>query len=110
MAALLSGDIAALATSFSEAVPLAEAGKVRITGITAPERNAAFPAAPTLVEQGVEALFVNWRGFFAVPGLSADKADAYRAVIRVKCTTHRNGRPSAPAMAGLTFIILAQIS
>ena len=34
------------------------------------------------MEQGVEALFVNWRGFFAVPGLSADKADAYRAVLR----------------------------
>lgn len=44
MAALLSGDITALATSFSEAIPLAEAGKVRIIGIIAPERNAAFPA------------------------------------------------------------------
>ena len=82
MAALLSGDIAALATSFSEAVPLAEAGQVRIIGMTASERNAAFPAAPTLVEQGLDALFVNWRGFFAAPGLPEDKVDAYRAVIR----------------------------
>ncbi len=82
MAALLSGDISALATSFSEAVPLAEAGEVRIIGMTAPQRNTAFAAAPTLVEQGIDAQFVNWRGFFAAPGLPADKADAYRAIIR----------------------------
>lgn len=35
----------------------------------------------TFKEQGVDAEFVNWRGFFAAPGLPADKAKAYRDVI-----------------------------
>ena len=81
MAALLSGEIQALSTGFSEAVGLADAGEVRIIGITSAERNDAAPDAPTLKEQGIDAEFVNWRGFFGVPGLSADKADAYRDVI-----------------------------
>ena len=38
MAALLSGEIAALSTGFSEAVDLANAGEVKIIGITADER------------------------------------------------------------------------
>jgi len=81
MAALLSGEIQALSTGFSEAVGLANAGEVRIIGITSAERNSAAPDAPTLKEQGIDAEFVNWRGFFAAPGLPADKADAYRDVI-----------------------------
>ena len=81
MAALLSGEIKALSTGFSEAVGMANAGEVRIIGVTAAERNKAAPDAPTLKEQGVDAEFVNWRGFFAAPGLPAEKANAYRAVI-----------------------------
>jgi len=82
MAALLSGEIQALSTGFSEAVGLANAGEVRIIGITSKKRNSAAPTAPTLKEQGYDVEFVNWRGFFAAPGLAADKADAYRAVIK----------------------------
>jgi len=81
MAALLSGEIQALSTGFSEAVGLAKAGEVRIIGITAADRNSAAPDAPTLMEQGVNVEFVNWRGFFAAPGLPDDKANAYRAAI-----------------------------
>ncbi len=77
MAALLSGEIKALSTGFSEAVGMAKAGEVRIIGITAPERVKAAPDAMTLKEQGIDAEFVNWRGFFAAPGLPKEKADAY---------------------------------
>lgn len=81
MAALLSGEIAALSTGFSEAVELAKAGEVKIIGVTAADRVAAYKDAPTLKEQGVDAEFVNWRGFFAAPGLPADKAMAYQKVL-----------------------------
>ena len=37
-----------------------------------------MPDAMTLKEQGVDAEFVNWRGFFGAPGLPADKAQVYR--------------------------------
>ena len=81
MAALLSGEIKALSTGFSEAVTMANAGEVKIIAVTSAKRVDAFKDAPTLKEQGYDAEFVNWRGFFAAPGLPADKADAYRKAL-----------------------------
>ena len=81
MAGLLSGEIAALSTGFSEAAELARADEVRIIGVTSPERIATFPDVPTLIEQGFDMTFVNWRGFFAAPGLPEEKADQFRAVL-----------------------------
>jgi putative tricarboxylic transport membrane protein len=81
MAALLSGEIQVLSTGFSEAVGMAQAGEARIIGVTSAERVAAFPDAMTLKEQGYDAEFVNWRGFFAAPGLPADKRAAFIAAL-----------------------------
>ncbi len=78
MAALLSGEIAALSTGFSEAVDLANAGEVKIIGVTAPDRVAAAPDAMTMKEQGIDTEFVNWRGFFGAPGLPDDKLAMYQ--------------------------------
>ena len=50
MAALLSGEIKALSTGFSEAVGMATAGEVKIIGVTAPRRVDAFKDAP--IEMG----------------------------------------------------------
>ncbi|AFO86788.1 tripartite tricarboxylate transporter substrate binding protein [Phaeobacter inhibens] len=81
MAALLSGEIAALSTGFSEAIDLANAGEVKIIGVTAEDRVPAYADAPTMKEQGIDATFVNWRGFFGAPGLPQEKVDAYRAAL-----------------------------
>jgi putative tricarboxylic transport membrane protein len=81
MAALLSGEIQALSTGFSEAVGMAQAGEARIIGVTSAERVSAFTDAPTLKEQGYPAEFVNWRGFFAAPGLPADRRGKYIAAL-----------------------------
>jgi putative tricarboxylic transport membrane protein len=81
MAALLSGEIKALSTGFSEAVALAEAGEVKILGVTSDERVDAYADAPTMKEQGIDTTFVNWRGFFAAPGLPEDKLKAYQEVL-----------------------------
>jgi len=77
MAGLLSGEIDALSTGFSEAIALADQGEVRILGVTASERVPAYEAAPTFVEQGIDTTFVNWRGFFAAPGTSQERVDQY---------------------------------
>jgi putative tricarboxylic transport membrane protein len=87
MAGLLSGEIQALSTGFSEAIALAEAGEVKIIGITATERVPAYADAPTLTEQGIPVDFVNWRGFFAAPGLPADQLAAYQAALSEMYTT-----------------------
>ncbi|MFK7835949.1 MAG: Bug family tripartite tricarboxylate transporter substrate binding protein [Sulfitobacter sp.] len=81
MAALLSGEIKALSTGFSEAVDLANQGEVKIIGVTSDARVEAAPDAMTLKEQGIDTTFVNWRGFFAAPGLPEDKLQAYQAAI-----------------------------
>jgi putative tricarboxylic transport membrane protein len=54
---------------------------VRILVSTAPERIADAPDVSTLVEQGYDATFVNWRGFFAAPGLPAAQKAAYIKVL-----------------------------
>ncbi len=81
MAGLLSGEIQALSTGFSEAIALAEQGEVKILGVTAPERVPAYDSAPTMVEQGLDTTFVNWRGFFAAPGISDEQVGKFRTAL-----------------------------
>ncbi len=86
-AAILSGEVAAGSTGFSEAVALAKAGEMRILAVTSPARVPAFKDAPTLKEQGYDVTFVNWRGFFGAPGLPAEKADQYRKALAAMYAT-----------------------
>lgn len=81
MAALLSGEIKALSTGFSEAVDLANQGEVKIIGVTSDARVDAAPDAMTMMEQGIDTTFVNWRGFFGAPGMSDEKLTQYQAAI-----------------------------
>ena len=80
MAGLLSGEIKALSTGYSEAVALAQQGEVRILCVTADARVDLTPDVPTCAEvAGPDAKFVNWRGFFGGPGMSDEQAAAYVA-------------------------------
>ena len=81
MAALLSGEIAALSTGLSEAIDLSNAGEVKIIGVTSPERVPAAADAKTMTEQGIDTTFVNWRGFFGAPGLPEEQVTAYQEAI-----------------------------
>ncbi|MEP0942978.1 MAG: tripartite tricarboxylate transporter substrate-binding protein [Rhizobiaceae bacterium] len=82
MAGLLSGEIKALATGFGEAIELARQGEVKILCVTSQSRVAAMDSVPTCDEAGSKGTsFVNWRGFFAAPGLSDDKKAAYIAAL-----------------------------
>ena len=69
LAGLLSGETQLISTGLGELMGARE--QVRIIGITAPERVADAPDAPTLKEQGYDVQFVNWRGFFGPPGMSS---------------------------------------
>jgi putative tricarboxylic transport membrane protein len=81
MAGLLAGDTQVLSTGFSEAVGLARQGEVRILVVTSEERLPQAPDVPTLMEEGYNVSFANWRGFFGAPGLPADKAEGYRNML-----------------------------
>jgi putative tricarboxylic transport membrane protein len=87
MAGLLSGEIDALSTGFSEAVALAEQGEIRILGVTSPERVPAYDEAPSFAEQGIDAQFVNWRGFFAAPNLPEEQLIAYQEMLAAMMET-----------------------
>ncbi len=81
MAGLLSGEIQALSTGLGEALELSKQGQVRILCVTAADRLADANDVPTCKEAGNPAEFVNWRGFFGPPGLSAEKQAAYAAAL-----------------------------
>ena len=68
LAGLLSGETQILSTGLGEVMGARD--QVRIIGITAPNRVAAAPDAPTLKEQGFDVQFVNWRGFFGPKSMS----------------------------------------
>lgn len=70
MAGLLTGETTALSTGLSEAIEMHRAGEARILAVTAPARLPELIEVPTLIDQGIDFSFANWRGFFAAPGLS----------------------------------------
>jgi putative tricarboxylic transport membrane protein len=81
MVGLLSGETQLLSTGLSEAITLADQGEVRILAMTAPKRLDRYPDVPTLAEQGIPAVFANWRGFFAAPGISAEQFDQFVSLL-----------------------------
>jgi len=82
MAGLLSGEVQALSSGYGEVVDLARQNWVRILCIAAERRLAIAADTPTCIEAGAEnALFVNWRGFFAGPRISASRAQDYRQLL-----------------------------
>lgn len=74
---LSSKHIAALSTGASEVIGQKEAGKIRVLCVTSPKRLDNLPDVPTAIEEGFDATFTNWRGFFGPPGLPKDVRDAY---------------------------------
>lgn len=69
--AVLGGHIDLLVGTPGTALPHVQTGKMRIIGISAPERQPGDLAAiPTLREQGVDALYYSWRGVVGARGLT----------------------------------------
>lgn len=84
--ALLAGETAALVTGIAETRQAVLGGRVRVLGVTSPERLWGYDW-PTLFEQGIPMTFQNWRGFFAAPSVSADARDRLTRVLTL-LTTH----------------------
>lgn len=87
LAGFLTGEGDVLSTSLSEAMEYHRAGRLRIIVISSPERVPAASAVPTYREHDVDFVFVNWRGFFAAPGLSAELADEYSGILETMLAT-----------------------
>lgn len=84
LAALLGGEVDFAVSGVGEYADQVRTGQVRVLAVTGEERIPDFDA-PTLVEQGVDLEFVNWRGLVAPPGLTADEREA---LIRLVVSMH----------------------
>ncbi len=71
IAAALGGKVDAGVVSPATVIPQLAAGKLRVLGIAAPQRqDNALSAAPTLREQGINVTYFSWRGFMGAKGLT----------------------------------------
>ena len=72
MTALLGGHVDVVAATALNVLPHLRAGRVRVIAISSPERQRGELAAiPTWREQGINAVFDNWRGVIGPRGMSA---------------------------------------
>lgn len=73
LTALLGGNADVIGTDVSSLGEYLKAGKIRILGVSSPERlGGDFKDIPTLKEQGLDADFLIWRGIFGPKEMSAD--------------------------------------
>ncbi len=79
---LLAGSVQAFTGDISEAKGFVDSGDIRVLAILSPERlPGEFSVFPTAIEQGVEAIGANWRGFYAPANMSDEAYDAWVADI-----------------------------
>lgn len=76
LASLLGGHTAAASPDVSEIVGQVEAGEIRVLAVLSEKRlGESLKDIPTAIEQGVNATYVIWRGFYAAPGIPKEAAD-----------------------------------
>lgn len=80
LAALLRRDVDLAVTGVLETIDQLRSGSVRALGVTSSRR--VVDGVPTLMEQGVDVEFENWRGVLAAPGLDAGAADQLVDLLR----------------------------
>ena len=71
-----------MSTGLSEVLAYHRAGKLKIIAVSATLPVPELPELATFIEQGVDFSFVNWRGFFAAPGIPDSAADEYAALLK----------------------------
>ncbi|MUK90160.1 tripartite tricarboxylate transporter substrate binding protein [Ornithinibacillus sp. L9] len=78
---LLNGSVEVFSTGVSETIEQVKAGTIKVLGVTAEERleGEVLEEFPTAIEQGIDATFVNWRGFFGPPNMDEAAVKYYEA-------------------------------
>lgn len=83
MASILGGQTTVLSTSLSETLANIESGQVRVLAILAPERlGGSLKDIPTAREQGIDFVFLNWRGFYMPPDMPPDVVKFWEETIQ----------------------------
>jgi len=80
LTAVLGGHIEVAAATFAAVLPHVTAGRMRILGVSAPQRmGGALAAIPTWKEQGANAVFDSWRGVVGTKGISEAQVKYWEA-------------------------------
>ena len=86
--ALLGGHIKATVIGLAEVLEHHKAGKMRIIGVSAPDKLAFLPDVDTFKAQGLDVVFPHWRGLIAPPGLKPAQIafwdDAFAKMVQTK--------------------------
>ena len=83
MASVLGGQTTVISTSLSETLANIEAGQIRVLAILSPERfGGSLSNIPTAREQGIDFVFLNWRGFYMPPDMPADVVKFWEETIQ----------------------------
>jgi putative tricarboxylic transport membrane protein len=80
LAAIMGGKVTAGISGYGEYEGQIKAGKLRVVGVTSPERMPGVDA-PTFKEQGIDLVLTNWRSVVAPPGITEAQKKALVDVI-----------------------------
>lgn len=79
---LMAGQVSLMFDAMPSALPLVNAGKLKVLGISSLARNKQLPSTPTMNEQGVKDFEVlSWLGFLAPAGTPPETVAALNAAI-----------------------------
>ncbi|MHA6252786.1 Bug family tripartite tricarboxylate transporter substrate binding protein [Oceanobacillus sp. CAU 1775] len=78
---LLNGSVDVYSTGVAETVEQVRAGNIKVLGVTSEERleGEVLEDFPTMIEQGIDETFINWRGFFGPPNMEPEALAYYEA-------------------------------
>lgn len=84
MNALLGSQVDLLCDQTTQTVPLIKSGRVKVFGVTVPNRLEVLPDVPTLDEQGLKGFEVKvWHGMYAPKGTPPQVIEKLNAALRV---------------------------
>lgn len=84
MTMVLGGQVEVYSTGVGEAVEQYRAGNIKVLGVTSEERleGDVVSEFPTLKEQGIDDVFIVWRGIMGPGNMSAEAKDFYESALK----------------------------
>lgn len=81
---LLNGSVDVFSTGVAETIEQVRAGEIKVLGVTSEERleGEVLEDFPTMIEQGIDSTFINWRGFFGPPNMDEEAVTYYQEKFR----------------------------
>lgn len=100
--AVLGGHVALTVIGTGEVREQHKAGKMRILGVSSPERDPQLTDVPTFKESGIDLVFPHWRGLIGAPGLTKEQV-AYWDGVFAKMVQTKTWKDAMTNLGSTTF-------